>query len=263
MAISFENPYSVGIVDTHAHYDDARFDGYRDELLDELEAFGVTAVINNSTDCYKSAEDCLKMSRRHRICYSAFGVHPLNIEDNGPLDTKRLEKLLRDDKCVALGEIGLDYHYTPETAEKQKDYFCRQLELAKSLDIPVTVHDREAHSDTLEILKKYRPKGTVHCFSGSVESAKEIIGLGMYIGIGGVVTFNNAKKLSEVAKAIPLDRILLETDAPYLAPVPYRGETNHSGMIIRVAEKIASLRGIDAESVLAASKENAGELYGI
>ena len=249
--------------DTHAHYTDEKLAG-NFALTDELFASDICGIICVATD-NDDAKKCIATAARYPHMYASAGIHPSECMRFPSLgdEIERLRLLCREKKVVAIGEIGLDYHYTPETAEKQKDYFCRQLELAKSLDIPVTVHDREAHSDTLEILKKYRPKGTVHCFSGSVESAKEIIGLGMYIGIGGVVTFNNAKKLSEVAKAIPLDRILLETDAPYLAPVPYRGETNHSGMIIRVAEKIASLRGIDAESVLAASKENAGELYGI
>lgn len=256
-------PYSFPIADTHAHYDDKKFYDVRDELLGKMKDFGVELILNNSIDCHRSAKDVLEMAKKYDICYAAIGVHPECLEGNGPLDKDLLVSLLKRDKVVALGEIGLDYHWSPETADEQKRVFCEQLEIAKDLGLPVTVHDREAHGDIMEILKKYRPKGAVHCFSGSAESAIETVKLGMYIGIGGVLTFNNARKLVEVAEAVPLERILLETDAPYLAPTPYRGKLCHSGMIVRVAEKLAQIKGIDTETVLKVTFQNAKELYGI
>ena len=164
---------------------------------------------------------------------------------------------------MAVGEIGLDYYWSTEYKIEQKELFIKQIEIAKKLDMPVIVHDREAHNDTFEILKKYKPKGAVHCYSGSTEMAKEIVKLGMYIGIGGVLTFNNAKKLCEVAKEIPIERILLETDAPYLAPVPYRGKINISSYIYYVAEKLAEIKNISLEEVLKVTNENARKLYKI
>ncbi len=261
--ISESYPYKNRIIDTHAHYDDERFVDVLDELLTSLSDNGVEAVINNAVDCFRSAEKCLRMSEKYHFCYSAIGVHPLNIPDNGPLDTELLISLLEKDKVVALGEIGLDYHYTPETKEVQKEYFKKQLEIAKHLDLPVIVHDREAHRDTLEILKSYKPIGTVHCFSGSPEMAEEIVKLGIHIGVGGVVTFSNARRLVETVKLIPIEKILIETDAPYLAPVPYRGKTNNSAMLIEVARKIAEIKGMNVEEVIKITSDNAKSLYGI
>ena len=164
---------------------------------------------------------------------------------------------------MAIGEIGLDYYWVDDNKEQQRALFEEQLVLANSLNLPVIVHDREAHADTLELLKKHRPKGVVHSFSGSTEMAKEILNLGMYIGIGGVLTFKNAKKLPEIAAALPNDRFLLETDAPYLAPVPYRSKINNSALILLVAEKLAELRNTDCESILKNSLNNAEKLFGI
>ena len=164
---------------------------------------------------------------------------------------------------MAIGEIGLDYYWVDDNKEQQRALFEEQLALANSLNLPVIVHDRDAHADTLELLKKHRPKGVVHSFSGSAEMAKEILNLGMYIGIGGVLTFKNAKKLPEIAAALPSDRFLLETDAPYLAPVPYRSKINNSALILLVAEKLAELRNTDCESILKNSLNNAEKLFGI
>lgn len=227
------------IIDTHAHYDDEKFKSYGTDLFDKLKLNGVKAVINNSVDLEKSAEDVLNLSNSFDMFYSAIGVHPQTVDNNFIFDEQKLIKLLNNKKVVAVGEIGLDYYWSTEFKSQQIDLFIKQINIANKLNLPVIVHDREAHGDTLDILKKFKPKGTVHCYSGSVESVKEILNIGMYIGIGGVLTFKNAKKLCEVAKYVPLNRILLETDAPYLAPVPFRSKINISSYIIYVAEKLA------------------------
>ena len=172
--------------------------------------------------------------------------------------------MLKEPKIVAVGEIGLDYHWLDACPkDRQQEVFATQLELARELALPVAVHDREAHADTLEFLKKYKPAGVVHCFSGSWETAREILDLGMYIGLGGVVTFKNARHAVEVARNIPLERLVLETDAPYMAPVPYRGKRNDSSLIPLVAEKIGELRGLEAQAVLDITAENAARLFGL
>ncbi len=255
--------YSFPIADTHAHYDDEKFEGIRDELFGKMNDFGVELIINNSTDCKGSAKAVLEMSEKYGICHSAIGIHPECIEQNGEFDKDLLASLLRNKKVVALGEIGLDYYWSPDKKEEQKALFSEQLALANDMGLPVIVHDREAHGDTFEILKKFRPKGTIHCFSGSKELALETVKLGMYIGVGGVVTFSNARKLVEVVEAVPIERILLETDAPYLAPVPFRGKLCHSGMIVRIAEKIAEIKGISTNEVLKITRQNTKELYNI
>lgn len=252
------------IFDTHAHYDDRAFDGCRDELLTALSQNGVGYIINNSTDLFESAEKCLKISDKFDFCYTAVGVHPEFAETKGmTVDEDRLRELIKRPKVVAIGEIGLDYHYSSDNAENQKKVFLRQCELANELGLPVIIHDREAHGDTLDILRKVRPCGSVHCFSGSAEMAQELVKLGLYIGVGGVVTFKNARKLVETVEAIPLERILLETDAPYLAPVPYRGKLCHSGFIYYTAMRVAEIKNISVNEVLNTTANNAKELFSI
>lgn len=258
----FSAPFSI--FDTHAHYDDAAFDGVRNELLSEIGEKGVGGIINNSTDLFASAERCLEMSKCYEHCYTAVGLHPELVETKGQaLDEERLRLLTREEKVVAIGEIGLDYHYSTDRKELQKQVFKRQCEIARELKLPVIVHDREAHGDTLEILSDVGVKGSLHCFSGSVETALELIKLGFYIGFGGVVTFKNARKAVETAEAVPLDRILLETDAPYLAPVPFRGKLCHSAYIYYTAEKIAEIKGLSVEDVISKTTENAERLFNI
>ncbi len=257
-----ERPANPGeIFDFHAHYDDAAFDPDRDEVLRELPDFGVCGVLNCGVDL-SSSRACIALAERYAYCYAAAGYHPENL-DGSPLDVDALCELLRAPKVVAVGEIGLDYHWEADEAGRkwQVDCFTRQLELANELGYPVIVHDRDAHADTLELLRRYRPQGVVHCFSGSAEMAEELLKLGLYLGVGGVSTFQNAKKIRAVLETLPLDRLLLETDAPYLAPVPYRGTRCHSGMIIRVAEAIAELRATTREEVLARSLENGKRLF--
>ncbi len=247
------------IFDSHAHYDDDRFDGILDELFPKIHSMGVERIVNCGCD-NETNEKCLAIADKFDFVYSAVGIHPCNIVSGTTVDDIR--KFAKHKKCVAIGEIGLDYYWEPEKKEAQKKVFKEQLLLARELDLPVIVHDRDAHGDILEILKEYRPKGIVHSFSGSVEMAEEILSLGMYLGIGGVITFNNAKRLPDVVKMLPLDRLLLETDAPYLTPVPFRGKTNHSEMIYLTAQKIAEIKNKTLEEILKISFKNANNLFG-
>lgn len=255
------------IFDSHAHYDDEQFDGDRDELLRSLPSKGVCAVINCASDL-KSSATSAELSEKYPFFWCACGVHPHEAEKElKTADINKVEKRIvnftEEKKCVAIGEIGLDYHYDFSPRELQKEIFELQLKLSKELDLPVIVHDREAHEDTMTLLKKYRPKGVVHCFSGSVEMAREVLKLGMYIGLGGAVTFKNAKKPVAVAAATDIDRILLETDCPYMAPVPFRGTRCSSDMIAYSAQTIASVKNVDVQTLVDAATENTKRLFGI
>lgn len=255
-----EYPYDKALIfDSHAHYDDAKFDEEREQLLSVLPSHGVCGVVNCGCDT-RSSEAALNLAESYDYIYAAVGIHPENI-GGGTVD--EISALSMHKKCVAIGEIGLDYYRVSDNKGQQKELFSKQLELACKLGKPVIVHDRDAHSDTLELLKKYRPKGVVHSFSGSPEMAKEILKIGMYIGIGGVITFKNAKKLPEVVKMLPEDSLLLETDAPYLTPVPYRSKINNSAMIYLTAQKIAEIRNTDPADILITARENAKKLFGI
>ncbi len=252
------------IFDSHAHYDASQFDADREMLLSTLPEKGVVGVIN-CADCLESAKRSAALCEQYPFMYMAAGVHP---ESAAPVDETRLEAELSPflslAKTVAVGEIGLDYYYEDACPrEKQLSVFETQLEIAKKWDLPVIVHDREAHGDTLRLLQKYRPRGVVHCFSGSVEMMKELVNLGLYIGLGGVVTFKNARVPVEVAKVIPLDRLLLETDAPYMAPVPFRGKRNDSSLISYTAEKIGEIKEMDPAEILRVTAENTRRLFRI
>lgn len=250
------------IFDTHAHYDDSRFDEDRDELLCSLKEKGVSHIINCGCDL-KSSLTTLALSEKHDFIYAAVGVHAHEAEEATESDLTEIEKLYENKRVVAVGEIGLDYHYDFSPRERQLEVFERQLALANKLKLPVIIHDREAHEDTMNLLKKYKPKGVVHCFSGSAEMAKEIVKLGMYIGIGGAVTFKNAKKPVEVVEYLPIDRLLLETDAPYMTPVPYRGQRCDSAHIAYTAEKIAEIKDLDVQELIDICNENAKRLFNI
>lgn len=250
------------IFDTHAHYDDSKFDEDRNELFRKLPENGVQYVVNCGCDlksCIKSIDICNSFD----YFYCALGIHPSEISDESYAEFDKIKELCSYEKCVAVGEIGLDYHYDFVPEDKQLEFFEKQLQFAVEAGLPVIVHDREAHEDTLNLLKKYKPKGVLHCFSGSVEMAKEIIKLGMYIGLGGAVTFKNARKPLEVAGYIPEDRLLLETDCPYMAPVPHRGKRCTSDMIALTAEKIAEVRNTDTQQLINKTNENAFELFRI
>ena len=250
------------IFDSHAHYDSEAFDEDRKELVGSLPERGVCGVINCASDMASSLTS-LELADEFDFVYAACGVHPHEAEKclNGYLPV--LKKLCSEEKCVAVGEIGLDYHYDFSPRSIQLEFFEKQLILANELSLPAIVHDREAHEDTLNLLKKYKPKGVVHCFSGSAEMAKEVLKLGMYIGLGGAVTFKNARKPLEVAAVVPEDRLLLETDCPYMAPVPLRGSRCDSSMIAYTAEKIAEVRSCNVQELIDRCRENAKELFKI
>ncbi len=251
--------------DSHAHYDSRTFDPDREALLGSiLPGQGVQWVVNMGTDL-ESCQATLDMAERYAIVRAAIGIHPQEIGGLQGDWLSRLRQWLDSEppgKIVAVGEIGLDYHYSDGAPrEAQIEVFSRQLELAKEYGLPVSVHDRDAHGDTMELLRSYRPAGVVHCFSGSAEMAREVIGLGMYLGIGGTLTFQNARKLVEVVRESPLDRLLLETDCPYLAPVPHRGKRNDSGFLPLVAKKIAEIKGIPEEQVYRQTNANMRQVF--
>lgn len=250
------------IFDSHAHYDDAKFDNDRDELIKSMLDKNVNTIINCGTDIDNSNK-CINISKRFERVYCALGVHPHEADSVNNDFIEKLKNLFDFKKAIAVGEIGLDYHYDLSKRENQIDIFEKQIKLALEINKPIIVHDREAHKDTLDLLKKYKPKGVIHCFSGSVEMAKEITNLGMYIGIGGAVTFKNAKKIVDVVKQTPLNRILLETDAPYMTPVPYRGTRCNSEHILFTAQKISEIKCIDTNKILEDSTENACNLFSI
>ena len=248
------------IFDSHSHYDDSRFDDIRNELFDTMHQNGVCGIVTCGCD-EASSTAALNMAEQYDFVYAAVGIHPGNIDSGTTVE--QIEQLAHHKKCVAIGEIGLDYYWVDDNKPQQIEIFEQQILLAKKLDLPILVHDRDAHADTLEILKRHKPKGVVHCFSGSVEMAQEIIKLGMYIGVGGVITFKNAKKLPDVVKIIPDELLLVETDCPYLAPEPYRGKLCHSGMINLTAKKIAEIRGTTAEEILNLTTANAKTLFNL
>ena len=250
------------IFDSHAHYTDKAFNDDRENMLGSLKESGICGVINCGADLL-SSEKSVALSEKYDYIYCACGVHPEEVDGLPDNYIDILRNMAQNKKCVAIGEIGLDYYWRQDNKELPKKVFEEQILLAKELALPIIVHDREAHEDTLAILKKHKPKGVLHCFSGSVETAKEILKLGMYIGLGGAVTFKNAKKPVEVAEMLPLDRLLLETDCPYMAPVPMRGKRNYSAYIEYVAEKIGEIKGIDPQTVTDQATENTKVLFGI
>ena len=250
------------IFDSHAHYDDERFSEDLEELLSSFPENGVSGVISCGVNTETSLAN-IELAKKYPFIYAAVGYHGLNTEDVPDNYIEVLKDLIKNEKAVAVGEIGLDYHYERETRDIQLEIFEAQLKVANEFGLPVIVHDREAHGDTLEILKRVKPKGVLHCFSGSVETAKEILKLGMYIGLGGAVTFKNAVKPAEVAAFVPEDRLLIETDAPYMTPVPFRGKRCTSLHIPYTAEKIAEIRGTTSQHILDITDQNARTLFNI
>ena len=249
------------IFDAHAHYDDKWFDEDRESLLSAMPGNGVSFIVNAAVDI-PTAHTAIGYAEKYDFMYACAGIHPENLEGLPDDYLEQLAALYKHPKVVAIGEIGLDYHWDIPK-DLQNRVFEEQLRLAKDLDAPVVIHDREAHGDTMELLRKYRPKGLMHCYSGSVEMLKEVMKLGLYISLGGTVTFKNARVPVEVAAAVPLDRLLLETDAPYLSPVPFRGKRNDSRNIAYTAQKIAGIRDMDPQELLDITAENARRMYGI
>ena len=254
---------NVMIIDTHAHYDDARFDEDRETLLGSMREAGVGLIVNIGAGI-QSTEDTVALSEKYDFMYAAVGIHPEEIDKLAPEHMDWLEELSRREKVVAIGEIGLDYHYDEPERDLQKKWFARQLDLAAGLKMPVVIHSRDAAQDTLEILEEHcdwSQGGVIHCFSYAKEMAQVYLDKGFYLGIGGVVTFKNSKKLKEVVRMAPLERIVLETDAPYLAPVPNRGERNDSRQLVHVVREIAELKEISGEEVIRQTEANARVLY--
>lgn len=245
------------IFDSHAHYDQIRFDDDREAVIASLGENNVCAVMNSASDV-PSSEAALALSRKYSFFFASAGIHPEAAETLNSDTLLKIEQLCREPKVCALGEIGLDYYYEDGAPrEVQLAAFARQLELAHDIDMPVIIHSRDAAQDTFELVKKYRPRGVVHCFSGSAELARQYVKLGLYIGFTGVVTFNNAKKPREAAAAVPLSRLLIETDCPYMAPVPFRGKRCDSTMLPHTAAALAEVHQCDLDILLQETWKNA------
>ncbi len=247
------------MIDTHAHYDDERLLSVIDTIMPEMLENGVEKIITCATD-YASAHNTISLCEKYDNLYALVGIYPHETHVCA-FDREKFDSLISHEKVVGIGEIGLDYYYDDAPKDVQIKAVTQQIEFANEHDLAISFHDREAHGDSLELLKKLSPKGVVHCFSGSVEMAKEIVKLGMYLGIGGTLTFKNARVLPQVVKEIPLSHLVLETDAPYLAPVPHRGKLNRSDYILHVAEKIAEIKGESVDTVLQATTENAHKIF--
>ncbi|MBE6632668.1 MAG: TatD family deoxyribonuclease [Ruminococcaceae bacterium] len=268
---------SLGFFDSHAHYYDERFYSEENEqgaeaLLQVLFSEGLLGVINVGTN-EKTNRIAIEQAKHFQKMYVAVGIHPEDMAHSELTLDEQMEDLRglvcdaiarKENKIVAIGEIGLDYYWEPYDKEKQKTCFERQMELAQELDIPVIIHDREAHGDCFETVLKYpNVKGVFHSYSGSAEMARELVKRGWYISFSGVVSFKNASKIKDVAKIVPDDKILIETDAPYLAPHPFRGKINHSGRLLYTAQALADARGCTIQSVAELTKENAYRLFKI
>lgn len=252
------------LFDTHAHYDDHRFDDDRDELLSSMPNLGVSLIMNPGCDA-ESSKAAVALSEKYPFMYAAIGTHPHEAEAATDEDLDLYRKLSKHPKVKAIGEIGLDYYYDMSPRDIQKVWLDKQLTLAKELSLPVIIHEREAAADVFSAIKAHSPKvrGVYHCYSGSYEMAREIMKLGYYISFTGSITFANAHKLREVVKKVPLERIMIETDSPYLTPAPHRGKRNDSGYVRLVAEKIAELHGVSYDEVVEIAAKNGRELFNI
>ena len=253
------------IFESHAHYDDEAFDEDREALLSSFAEHGIGTVINIGASM-SGSEATVKLTEQYPFLYGAVGVHPSEVEELDEDSFERLRTLCGHKKVVAVGETGLDYHYPEPAVALQKEWFARQLTLAGEVNLPVIIHSREAAKDTLDIMQALRAGeigGVVHCFSYAKEMAREYLNMDFYFGIGGVITFKNAKKLKEAVEYIPIDKILLETDSPYLSPEPHRGERNSSLNLPYVAKEIAAIKGLSYEEVVERTEENARRLFGL
>ena len=251
------------IFDTHAHYDDEVFDDDRDGLLQKMHQEGIGCIVNIGAGI-SSTRESVALSEAYEFIYAAVGVHPSEVADLTDDDIAWLKELADKEKVLAIGEIGLDYHHEKPEKEVQIKWFERQLELAKEVKLPVCIHSRDAAQDTLEIMRAAHSEeigGVIHCFSYGWDMAKIYLDMGFYLGIGGVVTFKNSKKLKEVVEKAPMERIVLETDAPYLSPEPYRGKRNTSLNLKYVADEIAELKGLTSDEVIRITWDNARKLY--
>ncbi len=253
------------LVDTHAHLDFPRFDKDRKEVIKRAIDGGVKIIVNIGSSM-TSSRNSVELSRRYNEIYSVVGIHPHNADSFNLNVSKKLKSLSENKKVVAIGEIGLDFHYDNSPREKQKQAFRAQLRLAKSLDLPVVIHTRDADEETLEILKEENADkigGIMHCFASDKKMAREILDLGFYIAFGGLITFKNLNNLREVVKEVPINKILVETDAPYLTPDPYRGKRNEPLYVKYVAEKISEIKGLSKEEIAKKTTQNAKKVYNI
>ena len=253
------------IFETHAHYDDEAFDKDREKLLETMHTQGIEKIINVGASL-KGVRDTVALTEKYPFVYGAVGIHPDEVGNLTEEDMKELRSYCDREKIAAIGEIGLDYYWDKENHETQKKWFVRQMDLAKETGLPIIVHSRDAAKDTLDIMKAERAdnlSGVIHCYSYSKEHAREYMNMGYYLGVGGVVTFKNAKRLKEVVEYAPLDYLLLETDAPYLAPEPYRGKRNCSLYLTYVAQTIAQIKGVPYETVVETTRKNAEKLFKI
>lgn len=250
------------IFDTHTHYMSSAFDEDREQLLSSLPQKDVYAVLDCGVD-EETVRQSLAYGMERPWLYTAAGVHPEEVDRVGLQEVEAIVPFLKNPKVKAIGECGLDYYYTKENRALQIAVFERQLQLAKDFDMPMVIHNREAHQDTMELLKKYRPKGVLHCYSGSAEMAKEIIKLGLYISFTGVLTFANARRPVESLAEVPLHRLLMETDCPWMAPVPLRGKRSDSSMIVHTAAKAAALKGETTDKILDITLQNACALFSV
>lgn len=254
----------IKIFDSHAHYDDESFNDDREAVIEDIKSKGVIGVLNCGASL-QGARGSVELSKKYDMFYAAVGIHPEYANEVTRDVLEEIEKLASFEKVRAIGEIGLDYYWdTNPPKETQKDAFRKQMALAEKLNLPVVIHDRDAHEDILNIMKEFpNVKGVVHCFSGSVEFSRECLKLGYYIGFTGVITFKNAKKIIEVAKEIPLDRILVETDCPYMSPSPFRGKRNQSNYIKYIVEKIAEIKEIPVNDLNNQTISNIKELLSL
>ena len=252
------------LFDTHAHMNDPAFDEDREAILLGLKDKGVALMMNVGC-CLESSKDCVAMANKYPFVYASVGTHPDSADEVDETVLEEYRMLCKqNDKVVAIGEIGLDYYYETIPREIQQRAFRLQLELARELDMPVIVHERNAHDDGMRIVKEFKGvSGVFHCYSGSAEMARQLVDMGWYIGFTGVLTFKNARKAVETAASIPLERIVLETDCPFMAPDPFRGKRNDPGYLYRMAEKLAEIRGISVEEVHRVTTENGKRLYRI
>ena len=251
------------LFDTHAHLHDPAFDPDREELMAGLADKGIGYVMNAGCSL-ESSKDIIQMAENYPWLYASVGSHPDSADEVNEDVIEEYRQLCRHEKVKAIGEIGLDYYYEDIPREIQKNAFRMQMALAQEVDLPVIIHEREAHDDGMRIVKEFpKVKGVFHCYSGSAEMARQLVNMGWYIGFTGVLTFKNARKAIETAASIPLDRIVLETDCPYMAPEPFRGKRNDPGYIYRMAEKLAEIRGLSVEEIQAITTENGKRLYRI
>ena len=252
------------MIDSHAHLDEERFDEDRDELIKSLKENAISYVINPSSDM-ETSRRVVELSNKYDNIFAAVGIHPHDAEGFKEEDLDELRELSKDERVVAIGEIGLDYYYDNSPRDIQKEVFRKQLELSHELDLPVIIHTRDAMGDTYDILKEFESlvRGVMHCYTGSIEMAEKFMKLGFYISIAGPVTFKNAVNVREMAKQIPLERLLIETDSPYLAPVPNRGKRNDPTNVRYVADMLANLKEIQIDKIIEHSRENTVELFSL